>query len=77
MNAFRRVSILLPIALIALAGCAMRPAGEDAERRRAAEAGYGDGAYSYGVLLREGKGVPLDISESARWLKRAAPSMAP
>ena len=40
--------------------------------RRAAEAGYGDGAYSYGVLLREGKGVPLDISESARWLKRAA-----
>ena len=40
--------------------------------RRAAEAGYGDGAYSYGVLLREGKGVPLDIGESARWLKRAA-----
>ena len=29
-------------------------------------------AYSYGVLLREGKGVPLDIAESAHWLKRAA-----
>ena len=29
-------------------------------------------AYSYGVLLREGKGVSLDIGESARWLKRAA-----
>ena len=43
-----------------------------ADFRRAAEAGYGDGAYSYGVLLREGKGVPLDIGESARWLKRAA-----
>ena len=43
-----------------------------ADFRRAAEAGYGDGAYSYGVLLREGKGAPLDISESARWLKRAA-----
>jgi len=40
--------------------------------RRAAEAGYEDAAYSYGVLLREGKGVPLDIGESARWLKRAA-----
>jgi hypothetical protein len=43
-----------------------------ADFRRAAEAGYNDGAYSYGVLLREGKGVPLDIGESARWLKRAA-----
>ena len=43
-----------------------------ADFRRAAEAGYGDGAYSYGVLLREGKGAPLDVSESARWLKRAA-----
>jgi TPR repeat protein len=43
-----------------------------ADFRRSAEAGYADGAYSYGVLLREGKGVPLDISESARWLKRAA-----
>jgi len=43
-----------------------------ADFRRAAEAGYGDGAYSYGVLLREGKGVPLDVGESARWLKRAA-----
>ena len=43
-----------------------------ADFRRAAEAGYADGAYSYGVLLREGKGVPLDIGESARWLKRAA-----
>ena len=43
-----------------------------ADFRRAAEAGYGDGAYSYGVLLREGKGVPLDTGESARWLKRAA-----
>ena len=39
MNALRRVSVPLPIALIALAGCAMRPAGEDAERQRAAEAG--------------------------------------
>jgi outer membrane protein TolC len=37
MNAFRQV--LLPIALIALAGCALRPAGEDAERQRAADAG--------------------------------------
>jgi TPR repeat protein len=43
-----------------------------ADFRAAAEAGYGDGAYSYGVLLREGRGVPLDIGESARWLKRAA-----
>jgi hypothetical protein len=40
--------------------------------RRSAEAGDGDAAYSYGVLLREGKGVPLDIDESARWLKRAS-----
>ncbi len=43
-----------------------------ADFRSAAEAGDGDGAYSYGVLLREGKGAPLDIGESARWLKRAA-----
>ena len=45
MNGFRRTSALFPIALIALAGllawagCAMRPAGENAERRRAAEEG--------------------------------------
>ena len=39
MNALRRLSVPLSIALIALAGCAMRPAGEDAERQRAAEAG--------------------------------------
>jgi len=39
MNALRRLSVPLSIALIALAGCAMRPAGEDAERRSAAEAG--------------------------------------
>jgi hypothetical protein len=42
MNAFRQVSVLLPIALFALAGCALRPAGEDAERSRAAEAGRPD-----------------------------------
>ena len=29
-------------------------------------------AYSYGVLLREGKGVALDTAASAHWLKRAA-----
>ncbi|MGD0999327.1 MAG: TolC family protein [Candidatus Brocadiia bacterium] len=37
MNAFKRV--LFPLALVALAGCALRPAGEDAERQRAAEEG--------------------------------------
>ena len=31
---------------------------------RSAEAGDDDGAYSYGVMLREGKGVPQD---SSRW----------
>lgn len=40
--------------------------------RRAADAGDGNGAYSYGVLLRDGKGVPLDTAQSAIWLKRAA-----
>jgi len=39
MNALRRLTILSLAALLALAGCAMRPAGEDAERRRAADAG--------------------------------------
>ena len=39
---------------------------------RAAQAGDDNAAYSYGVLLREGRGVPLDISEAADWLKRAA-----
>ena len=29
-------------------------------------------AYSYGVLLRQGQGVPLDIAKSAQWLKRSA-----
>ena len=40
--------------------------------RRAAEAGDGNSAYSYGVLLREGKGVPLDTDKAAFWLKRAS-----
>jgi TPR repeat protein len=40
--------------------------------RRSAEAGDEDGAYSYGVLLRDGRGVPLDITAAAHWLKRAA-----
>ena len=39
---------------------------------RAANAGDDDGAYSYGVMLREGKGVPQDVAEGAHWLKRAA-----
>ena len=39
---------------------------------RSANAGDDDGAYSYGVMLREGRGVPQDIAEGARWLKRAA-----
>jgi len=39
---------------------------------RSAYAGDDDGAYSYGVMLREGKGVPQDIVESTHWLKRAA-----
>ena len=40
--------------------------------KRAAIAGDDNGSYSYGVLLRQGRGVPLDIAESAHWLKRAA-----
>src|SRR6202044_4187748 len=40
--------------------------------KRAALAGDDNGAYSYGVLLRQGRGVPLDITESAHWLKRAS-----
>ena len=40
--------------------------------RRSAEAGDDDGAYSYGVLLRDGRGVPLDTAAAAAWLKRAA-----
>jgi len=40
--------------------------------KRAAEAGDGNAAYSYGVQLRQGKGVPLDISGSAHWFKVAA-----
>jgi len=48
MKVFRRVSLLFPIALMALAGCAMRPAGEEAERRRAAEAG---GPYTDTIVL--------------------------
>jgi TPR repeat protein len=39
---------------------------------RSANAGYDDGAYSYGVMLREGKGVPQDLAEGAKWLKRAS-----
>ena len=40
--------------------------------KRAADAGDDNGAYSYGVLLRDGKGVPLDTALAALWLKRAA-----
>jgi uncharacterized protein len=40
--------------------------------RRGAEGGDGNSAYSYGVLLREGKGVALDTDKAAYWLKRAA-----
>ena len=40
--------------------------------RRAAEAGDGNSAYSYGVLLKEGRGVPLDTEAAANWLKRAS-----
>jgi hypothetical protein len=39
---------------------------------RAANAGDDDAAYSYGVMLRDGKGAPQDIVEAGRWLKRAA-----
>jgi TPR repeat protein len=39
---------------------------------RSANAGDDDAAYSYGVMLREGKGVPQDIKEAAHWLRRAA-----
>jgi uncharacterized protein len=39
---------------------------------RAAEAGDDNAAYSYGILLRQGRGVPLDIGEAAVWLKRAS-----
>jgi TPR repeat protein len=39
---------------------------------RAANAGDDNAAYSYGVMLREGKGVPPNVSEAAHWLKRAA-----
>ena len=38
----------------------------------AANAGDDNGAYSYGVMLREGKGVPQNVAEGAHWLKRAA-----
>ena len=40
--------------------------------KRASEAGDLNGAYSDGVMLREGKGVDLDTSEAARWLRKAA-----
>jgi TPR repeat protein len=40
--------------------------------RRGAEAGDGNSAYSYAILLREGKGVPLDIEAAAKWLKKAS-----
>jgi TPR repeat protein len=40
--------------------------------KRAADAGDDNGAYSYGVLVRDGKGVPLDTTLAAAWLKRAA-----
>jgi TPR repeat protein len=40
--------------------------------KRAADAGDDNGAYSYGVLVRDGKGVPLDTALAALWLKRAA-----
>ena len=39
---------------------------------RAANAGDDDAAYSYGVMLRDGKGAPQDIAEAVRWLKHAA-----
>ncbi|HEY1780589.1 MAG TPA: sel1 repeat family protein [Roseiarcus sp.] len=39
---------------------------------RAAEAGDDDAAYSYGVMLRDGKGAPQDIGEALHWLKRAS-----
>ena len=39
---------------------------------RAAEAGDDDAAYSYGVMLRDGKGAPQNIGEAVHWLKRAA-----
>jgi hypothetical protein len=39
---------------------------------RAADAGDDDAAYSYGVMLRDGKGAPQDIVEAVHWLKRAA-----
>ena len=37
-----------------------------------ANAGDDDAAYSYGVMLRDGKGAPQDIAEAVRWLKHAA-----
>jgi TPR repeat protein len=39
---------------------------------RAANAGDDDAAYSYGVMLRDGKGAPQNIGEAAHWLKRAS-----
>jgi TPR repeat protein len=39
---------------------------------RAANAGDDDAAYSYGVMLRDGKGVPMNIGEAVHWLKRAS-----
>ena len=39
---------------------------------RAANAGDDDAAYSYGVMLRDGKGAPQDIGEAVQWLKRAS-----
>ena len=39
---------------------------------RAAEAGDDNANYSYGVMEREGKGVPQNVADSVRWLKRAA-----
>src|ERR1700691_4318104 len=39
---------------------------------RAANAGDDDAAYSYGVMLRNGKGAPQNIEEAAHWLQRAA-----
>ena len=39
---------------------------------RAANAGDDDAAYSYGVMLRDGKGGPRNLGEAVHWLKRAS-----
>jgi TPR repeat protein len=45
--------------------------------KKAAEAGHGGAALSYGEMALNGKGMPESLSEAARWFKVAAESGIP